>query len=459
MLKFPEGFIWGVSTSAYQIEGAWNKDGKGPSVWDAFTLIPGKTANGESGQVACDHYHRFKEDIRLMKQMGLKTYRFSISWSRILPTGKGKVNEAGIQFYSNLIDELLANGIEPWVALNHFDLPLAVEFEHDGWLNPVTADLYADYARLCFNRFGDRVKHWVTFNEAWVVAMLCYGKGIFAPGKSSRKDTYLAGHHLILAHAKAYRVYDSEFRKTQKGVVGIANNCDWREPLTDSELDKAAAQRALEFYFGWFTDPLFFGEYPESMRKSLKDVLPSFSAEETALVKNSIDFIGLNHYTTFMAANANGNIETPFEYANHGFAEDQGVNLYTDPAWEVTEMGWPVVPYGLYKLLKWIDQRYGHPVIYVTENGCSFNDTMVNGEVDDSKRIEYLKSYISACNKAIEDGVDVRGYFVWSFLDNFEWALGYAKRFGLHYVDFKTLERTPKKSAIWFKVVIENNGL
>lgn len=249
MIKFPEGFIWGVSTSAYQIEGAWNKDGKGPSVWDAFTLIPGKTANGESGQVACDHYHRFKEDIGLMKQMGLKTYRFSISWSRILPTGKGKVNEAGIQFYSNLIDELLANGIEPWVALNHFDLPLAVEFEHDGWLNPVTADLYADYARLCFSRFGDRVKHWVTFNEAWVVAMLCYGKGIFAPGKSSRKDTYLAGHHLILAHAKAYRVYDSEFRKIQKGVVGIANNCDWREPLTDSEQDKAAAQRALEFYF------------------------------------------------------------------------------------------------------------------------------------------------------------------------------------------------------------------
>ena len=459
MQEFPKNFVWGTSTSAYQIEGAWNKDGKGPSVWDAFCLIPGKIKNNESGQVACDHYHRFREDIRLMKEMGLKTYRFSISWSRVMPTGRDEINHAGINFYSQLIDELLANDIDPWVSLNHFDLPLALQLEKDGWINPEIQDDFVDYARVCFENFGDRVKHWITFNEAWVVATLGYGSGIFAPGRSSDIETCLAAHNMLLAHAKAYRLYDNEFRFSQKGSLGITNNGDWREPLTDSQEDKDAAQTALEYFFGWFTDPVFFGRYPESMRQGLKGVLPEFTPAEQTLIKGATDFIGLNHYTTFLAADARGNVEKPYEYANHAFPMQQGVNLSVDPDWEVSEMGWPVVPAGLYKLLKWIDERYNRPVIYITENGGAFHDELKAGKIDDQPRVNYLKDYISACHKALQEGVDVRGYFVWSFMDNFEWAMGYGKRFGLHYVDFNTLERIPKKSAGWFKEVIRNNGI
>lgn len=459
MQIFPKDFVWGTSTSAYQIEGAWNKDGKGPSVWDAFCLIPGKIANNESGQVACDHYHRFREDIQLMKEMGLKTYRFSISWSRVMPTGREKVNPEGINFYSQLINELLANDIQPWVTLSHFDLPLALQFEKDGWLNPEIQDLFAEYARICFENFGDRVKHWITFNEAWVVATLSHGKGLFAPGRSSDEEVCRAAHNMLLAHAKTYRLYDNEFRIFQQGWLGITNNGDWREPLTNAEGDRAAAQTALEYFFGWFTDPVFFGRYPESMRQGLKNILPEFTTAEQKLIKGATDFIGLNHYTTFFAADARGNVEKPYEYANHAFPFAQGVNLSVDPDWENTEMGWPVVPDGLYKLLKWIDDRYNRPVIYITENGGAFHDVKEDDKIDDQARIDYLESYISACHKAIQEGVDVRGYFVWSFMDNFEWASGYGKRFGLHYVDFQTLERVPKESALWFKKVIKNNGI
>ena len=458
MLQFPKDFIWGTSTSAYQIEGAWNKDGKGPSVWDAFCTIPGRTHKGESAQVTCDHYHRYKEDIQLMKAMGLKVYRFSISWSRIMPTGRGKINEEGIKFYSDLVDECLANGIEPWAALNHFDLPLALEFELDGWTNPQVQDLFADYAEVCFQRLGDRIKTWITFNEAWVVAMLCYGLGIFAPGKTSNSLPYQAGHNLLLAHAKAYRVYDEKFRPTQKGKIGITNNCDWREPLTDSQADKDAAQRALEFFFGWMTDPIFFGDYPQSMIERVKERLPRFTPEESALIKGSTDFIGLNHYTTFMAEHVSENLKASMPYSNSGIAEDQDVNLSTRPQWEITDMKWPVVPEGLYKMLKWIDERYDRPIIYITENGCAVPDKVENGQVNDTRRINYLEGYISNCHKAMKEGVDVRGYFVWSFLDNFEWTLGYQMRFGLHYIVPETLERIPKASAKWFKKVIEQNG-
>ena len=459
MIEFPQNFIWGTSTSAYQIEGAWNLYGKGPSVWDAFCMIPGKTKNGETGEVACDHYHKFKDDIRMMKEMGLKVYRFSISWSRIMPSGRGEVNEAGVQFYNDLIDELLANGIQPWATLNHFDLPLALEFEFSGWLSKTTSDYFAEYAKICFDRFGDRVKNWLTFNEVWVVSMLSYGQGVFAPGRTSNYYPYLAAHHMLLAHGKAVKAYRNDFQKTQQGKIGITNNCDWREPLTNKVEDKAAAQRALEFYFGWLSDPLFFGRYPNSMVERLGDRLPSFTQQESEMIKGSIDFIGLNHYNTFLASDAKGSIVKVSEYGNLGIAEDQDVNLSVDPSWTITEMGWPVVPEGMYKLLKWIDERYNHPVIYVTENGGAFSDKLENGQVIDQARIDYLDGYIRQCHRAIKDGVDVRGYFVWSFLDNFEWALGYEKRFGLHYVDFETKERIPKESARWYKEVIEKNGL
>jgi beta-galactosidase len=458
MITFPENFIWGTSTSAYQIEGAYNKDGKGPSVWDAFCTIPGKIANGDSGNMACNHYERYKEDVQLLKKLGIKVYRFSISWSRVMPTGRGEVNEKGLLFYSDLVDELLANDIEPWAALSHFDLPLALELELDGWLNPMLPGIFAEYARVCFHKLGDRVKHWITFNEAWVVAILSYGLGVFSPGKTSDSLPYLAGHHLLLAHAKAYHVYDKEFRPNQKGKIGITNNCDWREPLTDNAADAAASQRALEFYFGWFTDPVFFGNYPASMIERVGKRLPSFSREEQDLLKASTDFIGLNHYNTFKVVDSDGKVITPYPYANAGIVKDQDIIITADPDREVTEMGWPVVPEGIYKLLKWIDKRYQHPVIYITENGCAFEDKMENGEVADTKRIEYLKGYISNCHRAIEDGIDLRGYFVWSLMDNFEWALGYQKRFGLIYIVRETLERVPKASAYWYKKLVENNG-
>ncbi|WMI67149.1 GH1 family beta-glucosidase [Mangrovimonas sp. YM274] len=448
-MKFPKDFVWGSATSSYQIEGAWNTDGRGPSIWDAFCQIPGKVFEGDTGDVACDHYHKMKEDVALMKQMGLTAYRFSISWSRIFPQGRGEINEKGIQFYSELIDELLANDIEPWVTLYHWDLPLALQLEMDGWLNKDITDVFVHYAQLCFERFGDRVKHWITFNEAWVVAILGYGQGVFAPGRISNTEPYLAGHHILIAHAKAVQLYRTKFQKEQEGKIGITNNCDWREPLTDAVEDQKAAQRALEFFLAWFADPIYFGKYPKCMEDRLGDRLPKFTEEERQMLLGSTDFFGLNHYTTMLASEAK-QINAGSVYGNGGLSEDQDVNLALDPNWELTEMQWAVVPWGCRKLLHWISDRYDHPNIVITENGCAYDDQIVNGEVNDEKRVEFFKGYLEECAIAIEEGVNLTGYFAWSFMDNFEWASGYSKRFGMHYVDFDTLERTPKASAKWF---------
>ncbi|MFB9057837.1 GH1 family beta-glucosidase [Mariniflexile ostreae] len=458
MKKFPENFIWGTATSSYQIEGAADIDGKGPSIWDAFCSIPGKINQGDTGDVACNHYHKFKEDIQLMKDMGVKAYRFSIAWSRVMPTGKNTVNEKGVQFYSDLIDELLNAGIEPWVTLYHWDLPLALEMEEDGWLSENIAAYFTEYANVCFNRFGDRVKHWITLNEPWVVSILGYGQGVFAPGRVSNSEPYLAAHHLILAHAKTVQLYRAQYAH-QKGQIGISNNCDWREPLTDSEEDKQAAERALEFFLAWFADPIYKGDYPEVMKERLGERLPVFTEAEKEIIKDSSDFFGLNHYTTMYASHANGIKEHVSVHGNGGISEDQDVNLSLDKDWDLTSMHWAVVPWGCKKLLKWIDKRYGNPNIYITENGCAYPDKLVNGKVDDQERLDFYKGYLTACQEAIDEGVNLKGYFAWSFMDNFEWAMGYDKRFGLHYVDFETLERVPKKSALWFKKSIAINSV
>ncbi len=455
-MKFPKDFVWGSATSSYQIEGAWNVDGRGPSIWDAFCQIPGKVLDNDTGNIACDHYNKMKEDVALMKAMGLKAYRFSISWSRILPQGRREVNEKGIQFYSDLIDELLANDIEPWITLYHWDLPLALQLEMDGWLNKDIADVFTDYANLCFERFGNRVKNWITFNEAWVVAILGYGQGVFAPGRISNSEPYLAGHHILIAHAKTVKSYRENFQPKQKGKIGITNNCDWREPLTDSKEDKEAAERALEFFIAWFTDPIYFGHYPQCMVERLGERLPEFTEEEKQMLVGSTDFFGLNHYTTMMASEAK-EIEQGSVYGNGGLSEDQDVNLSLDPTWELTEMKWAVVPWGCRKLLEWISERYDYPDIVITENGCAYDDKLINGEVNDSKRIEFFEGYLQECSKAINNGVKLSGYFIWSFMDNFEWASGYSKRFGVHYVNFDTLERTPKASAKWLTKFIGNN--
>jgi beta-galactosidase len=458
--QFPEGFIWGSATSSYQIEGAWLEGGKGPSIWDVFSHMPGKTANGDTGDVACDHYHRFRDDVALMAAMGLPAYRFSISWPRIQPTGSGKPNPEGLAFYSNLIDALLDHGITPWVTLYHWDLPAALQFEEDGWLNPRLADRFADYADICFAHFGDRVKHWITLNEAWVVSVLGYGQGIFAPGRVSTAEPYQAAHQLLRAHAKAVDVYRRKYQAQQGGQIGITNNCDWREPKTDRAADRQAAERAVAFFLGWFADPVYRGDYPDVMRARVGDRLPVFTDEDRALLRGSSDFFGLNHYTTMYAGEAVPGAGVPLgPNDNAGLIEDQGVVLTADPAWGRTEMGWSIVPWGLRKLLQWIDARYDRPPVVLTENGCAFDDRLVDGRVDDAPRIAFLDGYIGECHRALEAGVDLRGYFLWSFLDNFEWASGYTKRFGLHHVDFATGQRTPKASARWYADVIRQNGL
>lgn len=459
MIQFKEDFVWGCSTSSYQIEGAACEDGKGPSIWDAFVRIPGKTANGEHADVSCNFYHTFREDIALMARLGIKAFRFSISWPRILPSGTGKINEAGIRFYSEMIDCLIENHIEPYATLYHWDLPLDLQMAHDGWLNPEIADYFAEYAEVCFRNFGDRVKNWITINEPWVVAILGYGQGVFAPGRVSKTEPYLVAHNEILAHAKAVKIYREKYQEKQKGTIGISLNCDWREPKTSRPEDQEAAERALLFFAGWFADPIWFGDYPEVMRNRIGHKLPQFTPEEKILVKGSSDFFGLNHYTTMFAANSAKVGQNGSVYGNGGISEDQNVDLSVDHSWQRTTMNWAVVPWGFRKLLEWIDKRYQHPVIYVTENGMSHNDTVVDGKVNDAPRIDFIRSYLEACHQAIGNGADVRGYFAWSLLDNFEWALGYQKQFGLVHVDMNTLIRTPKASAWWYSKVIEQNGI
>lgn len=463
MATFPERFVWGAATAAHQIEGAWLEDGRGLSIWDAFTHTPGKTFQGHTADVTCDHYHRLEEDVALMKAMGLKAYRFSIAWSRVIPQGRGTVNEAGIAFYNRLIDALVAHGITPWVTLYHWDLPLALQLELDGLLNPEIADHFARYAAVCFERFGDRVKHWITLNEPWCSAVLGHGIGYFAPGRISQTEPYVAAHNLLRAHGKIVDVYRRKYQATQRGVIGITNNCDWREPKTDTPADRAAAQRGLEFFLGWFADPVFLGDYPECMRAAVGERLPRFSDADRALVHGSSDFFGLNFYGGMYAAEpAPGESMAGLApTGNGGMAEDQRVILSDDPAWEKTDLNWNIVPQFCRQMLGWIDRRYGHPPIYITENGCALpGEDDVSVAVNDRRRIDFIHRYLAAAQAAIaEDGVDLRGYFVWSLMDNFEWALGYSKRFGLHHVDYRTSRRTPKESARWYADVIRRNSL
>ena len=457
--EFPDDFIWGSATSAYQVEGGWNADGKGPSIWDVFCMIPNKVFNNDNGQIACDHYHKMKEDVALMKSLGLKAYRFSIAWSRILPSGRGEINQKGIDFYNSLINELLKAGIEPWVTLYHWDLPVALEFEINGWLGDEISEVFADYADVCFEHFGDRVKNWITINEAWVVAILGYGHGVFAPGKQSNDLPYVAGHNLIKAHAKAVQVYRQKYQTHQKGQIGITNNCDWREPLSHSDADKSAAERALEFFLAWFADPIYKGDYPQSMKKRLGARLPDFTEGEKEMILGSSDFFGLNHYTTMYASDATNNKEESSVYGNGGLSADQDVNLSISPEWKLTSMQWAIVPWGCRKLLKWIAERYDNPPIFITENGCAFDDILVEGAVHDEERLAFFQGYLSAIHEAIEQGVNLKGYFIWSLMDNFEWASGYSKKFGITYIDENSLKRIPKNSALWYKNVIANNAL
>ena len=452
---FPDNFIWGSATSAYQIEGSTHKDGRGTSIWDTWCDDPNNCA-GDTADVACDHYHKIKEDVSLMKDIGLQAYRFSISWPRIFPMGNDRQpNRKGIRFYNMLIDELVANGITPWVTLYHWDLPQNLEDQYGGWLGPQIIDDFSRYASTCFEVFGDRVKHWITINEAWTVAVHGYDQGVKAPGHVSSTEPYLVAHNLLLAHAKAVKRYRDEYAEVQGGIIGISNSGDYRYPLdADSAADTAAANRAIEWQLAWFTDPIFAdGDYPQSMKAILGKRLPTFTEQERREVVGSADFFGLNHYSSALSSEPTTKATFSGEYW-----VDQQVDYSSDRIWKKNCMGWNIVPDGGRKLLLWIKDRYDNPPIYITENGSCEDEPTLASSQNDTGRRDYLEGYIRAFGKAIQEGVSLRGYFAWSLMDNFEWSFGLKKRFGIVRVDFDTLERHLKLSARWYNDTIRSNG-
>jgi len=442
MMEFPAGFLWGTATSAYQIEGSPLADGAGPSIWHRFTHTPNLVRDGDTGDVACDHYRRYAEDVALMSTLGMNAYRFSTSWSRVLPHGRGSVNAAGVDFYDRLIDALLDRGIEPMVTLYHWDLPAALD-DLGGWLNPDIAQWFADYAAAMFRRFDDRVRLWSTLNEPWVVTDGGYLHGALAPGHRNRFEAPIASHHLMRAHATAVRAY----RAVGRHGIGIVVNIEPKYPASDDPADRAAAARADAYMNRQYLDPVFLGRYPAELREVFGEAWPDWPDEDFALIKTPIDFVGVNYYTR------NVTRFDPHAWPLRAVRVHQPRAVYTDTAWEV-------YPDGLTDTLVAVKERYRNPLIYVTENGAAFFDPPVadGDRVPDPLRVDYLRKHLIAIHAALEAGVDVRGYFAWSLLDNFEWSLGYAKRFGIVHVDFETQRRTVKDSGRFYSRVIASKG-
>src|ERR671914_368199 len=410
--RFPADFLWGAATSAYQIEGAPLEDGAGPSIWHRFVHTPGLMASGDTGDVACDHYHRYLEDVALMRDIGLNAYRFSIAWSRIFPEGTGRVNRRGLAFYDRLIDALLEEGIQPFVTLYHWDLPAALD-DRGGWLNRDVAGWFADYATALYRAFDDRVPMWATLNEPWVVMDGGYLRGALAPGHRNLFEAPIAAHNLLRAHGAAVQAY----RAVGRNRVGLVVNLEPKYPASESAEDLAAVQRADAYMNRQYLDPVFRGSYPDEMREIFGQAWPAFPSADFALIREPIDFLGINYYL-------------------RGVTKD-------DPA---------ALP---------VRARYGDIPLYITENGAAFYDppSTVDGHVDDPLRVWYYREHLRAALYAIREGVDLRGYFAWSLLDNFEWSLGYAKRFGIVHVDYHSLKRTPKSSALFYADVIRTNGM
>ncbi|MGB9857035.1 MAG: GH1 family beta-glucosidase [Dictyoglomaceae bacterium] len=441
-LVFPEGFLWGTATASYQIEGGAYEDGRGETIWDRFSHTPGAVYQFHNGDVACDHYHRWEEDIKIMEFLGLKTYRFSIAWSRIFPEGKGSPNIKGLNFYRKLVDTLLSKNIKPAITLYHWDLPQALE-DKGGWLNRDTAKYFSEYAGFMFKVLGQRDINWITLNEPWVSAFLGYGFGVHAPGKKDMKGAFIAAHNLLLAHGLAVQAF---FESGAKGQIGITLNLSPIYPAKDTPEDKEAVKKQDGFSNRWFLDPIFYGKYPEDMWEILLKHRWAFDfcPDDLKIISLPIDFLGVNYYTRGIVQN---DPEDPF----------LGVKHVPGPN-EKTEMGWEIYPEGLYDLLVRLSKEYPK-TLYITENGAAFNDVLEDGKVKDEKRIDYLREHIKQAYRAIKDGVDLRGYYVWSLMDNFEWAYGYSKRFGIVYVDYNTQKRILKESAYFYKKVIEENGL
>ena len=423
-LEFPQSFQWGVATSAYQIEGAANEDGRGASIWDVFSHTAGKVANGENGDVACDHYHRWQSDLDIVKRLGVDAYRFSIAWPRVQPTGSGAWNSTGIDFYERLVDGLLERGIAPHLTLYHWDLPQALQ-EKGGWASRETAHRFVDYAEAMGRRFGDRMASIATHNEPWVVSYLGYESGEFAPGIKDPVIGRRAAHHLLLSHGLALQALRAA---GVKAPLGIVVNQSPATPATSSEADKAMAAKDYALLVRWFIEPLLLGRYPEAPDLP---VCEAVQPGDLATIAQPLDFLGINYYTRHWCSAANPPVPAP---------ERQGVSA----------MGWENYPQGLTELLVGLKRDYPLPPIYITENGFANTDTLSGGRVDDQARITYMRTHLAALQAAMSAGVDVRAFFYWSLLDNFEWIFGYAKRFGLVHVDYATQARTLKESAYWY---------
>jgi len=441
--RFPDGFLWGSATSAYQIEGSPLADGAGPSIWQRFAHTPGRMHNGDHGDVASDHYRRYADDVALMRSLGMQAYRFSISWSRVLPAGKGSVNSAGLDFYERLVDALLAAGIQPIATLFHWDLPAALD-DLGGWLNPDIAHWFAEYGQVVFRRLDDRISRWATLNEPWVVSDGGYLHGPLAPGHKNLYEAPIASHNMMRAHGAAVQAY----RATGKNQIGIVVNLEPQTPATDSDADRAACNRWDAYMNRQYLDPAFFGSYPAELAEIFGDAWPSWPERDLELIKQPIDFLGVNYYTRSVRR------DDPTAWPVRGAVVRQPGATYTETSWEV-------YPKAFTELLVWIKQRYGSIPIYITENGAAFYDPPAaaeDGRVRDPLRVSYLRSHLRAVHDAIAQGVDVRGYMVWSFLDNLEWSLGFSKRFGIVHVNFGTQERTPKDSARYYSRVIASHG-
>jgi beta-glucosidase len=440
---FAPGFLWGCATSAYQIEGSPLADGAGPSIWHRFVRTPGRIAGGDNGDIACDHYRRMAEDVALMRELGLTAYRFSIAWGRVLPEGRGRVNPAGMGFYERLVDELLRAGITPLATLYHWDLPAALD-DRGGWLNPDIAGWFADYARVAFDALDDRVPLWATINEPWVVADGGYMHGALAPGHRSAHEAAIVAHNLLRAHAAAVQVY----RASGRNRIGLVVNIEPKHLAPGaSDADQRARERADAYMNRQYLDPALLGRYPDELREVFGDAWPDWPAREVEALRVPIDFIGLNYYTRSVVR------DDPSAWPVRATPVRQHGAIYT-------ETGWELHPPSLTETLLWLHRRYGGLPLYVTENGAAFYDppTAIAGRIDDPLRVHYLRTHIAAVREAIAQGADVRGYCAWSLLDNLEWALGFAKRFGLVHVDFATQQRTPKASAWFYARVIASRG-
>ncbi|PKA65103.1 putative inactive beta-glucosidase 14 [Apostasia shenzhenica] len=463
--QFPPGFLFGTSTSSYQIEGGYLEDNKSLSNWDAFTSMPGKIKDGTNGNIADDHYHLYKEDVELMHSLGVNSYRFSISWPRVLPSKLGDINWNGISFYNDLIDILLLKGIQPFVTLNHYDIPQELEDRFGSWLNPQIQEEYGYFADVCFEAFGEKIKYWITFNEPNIMIKWAYMKGIYPPGRCSQPfgdctfgnstaEPYIAAHNLILSHATAVDIYRKKYQEKQGGSFGIVISIEWKEPFSDDKMDVSAAARSVAFNVAWYLDPLILGDYPSEMREILGPRLPTFSSDEKKKLQNKLDFVGVNHYSTKYARDCIVSHCDSLTTETDGFVfttEEKDGRLIG------ARTGLPeffVVPSGMEKAVLYVTQRYNNISIFITENGSVAQDSRSDGIMEellnDRERVEFHRSYLSSLLNAMRKGADVKGYFIWSLIDNFEWVYGYTKRFGLYHVNYDTQERTPKLSAKWF---------